>query len=158
TQPPLTIAITGEWGTGKSSLMSLLHEELAGHGFRPVWFNAWHHQHGEQLLASLYANIRAQGIPPFFSLEGLDFRYDLLRVRARRSWVRVALMLLAMGFALNYVRCHAETGHFLVGLASLSADKVLEQLTHVTVFAGLLTPVIVLVQALRAFGVDPKTL
>src|SRR5262245_39443004 len=63
-----------------------------------------------------------------------------------------------MGSALNYVRCHAETGHFLVGLASLSADKVLDQLTHVTVFACLLTPVIVLVQALRAFGVDPKTL
>ena len=158
TQPPLTIAITGEWGTGKSSLMSLLHDELAGRGFRPVWFNAWHHQHGEQLLASLYANIRAQGIPPFFSLEGLDFRYDLLRIRARRSWIRVALMLLGLGFALNYFRCHIESGQFLVGLAGLSAGEFVEQLKHVSALAGVVTPMVVVLQALRGFGVDPKTL
>src|SRR4029450_13532536 len=43
TLPSLTIAVTGEWGTGKSSLMNLLRTDLARYGFRPVWFNAWHH-------------------------------------------------------------------------------------------------------------------
>jgi len=43
TLPPLTIAITGEWGTGKSSLMNLLRADLRSYKFRPVWFNAWHH-------------------------------------------------------------------------------------------------------------------
>ncbi len=42
TQPPLTIAITGAWGTGKSSLMNLLKADLSRFGFRPVWFNVWH--------------------------------------------------------------------------------------------------------------------
>ena len=64
TQPPLTIAISGEWGTGKSSLMNLLKADLIRRGFRPLWFNAWHHQKEEHLLATLLANIRTQAIPP----------------------------------------------------------------------------------------------
>lgn len=58
TKPPLTIAITGEWGTGKSSLMNLLRADLRRYDFRPVWFNAWHHQKEEHLLASLLQNVR----------------------------------------------------------------------------------------------------
>ena len=70
TQPPLTIAITGEWGTGKSSLMNLLRADLAQNGFCPVWFNAWHHQKEEHLLASLLENIRAQAVPPWWHSRG----------------------------------------------------------------------------------------
>ncbi|MDR4519603.1 MAG: P-loop NTPase fold protein [Nitrosomonas sp.] len=44
TQPPLTIAITGEWGSGKSSVMNYLFANLKRKGLRPVWFNAWHHR------------------------------------------------------------------------------------------------------------------
>jgi predicted KAP-like P-loop ATPase len=51
TQPPLTIAITGEWGTGKSSLMNLLQADLKRYGFRPVWFNAWYHQKSASAFA-----------------------------------------------------------------------------------------------------------
>src|SRR4029079_5594187 len=40
TLPPLTIAIIGEWGMGKSSLMNLLRADLRSYKFRPVWFNA----------------------------------------------------------------------------------------------------------------------
>ncbi len=87
TEPPLTIAVTGEWGSGKSSLMGLLYEDLRGRGFRPVWFNAWHHQRGEHLLASLYANIRAQALPRAWTPEGLGFRWDRFWIRARRHWL-----------------------------------------------------------------------
>jgi predicted KAP-like P-loop ATPase len=58
TVPPLTIAISGAWGTGKSSLMNLLRTDLRERGFRPVWFNAWHYQKEENLLASLLQNVR----------------------------------------------------------------------------------------------------
>jgi hypothetical protein len=78
TAPPLTIAITGEWGTGKSSLMNLVAEDLRSRGASPVWFNAWHHQKEENILAALLENIRAQAIPPIWRLSGLVFRLRLL--------------------------------------------------------------------------------
>jgi hypothetical protein len=42
TKPPLTIAITGAWGKGKSSLINLVLEGVRRYGHRPVLFNAWH--------------------------------------------------------------------------------------------------------------------
>lgn len=99
TQPPLTIAITGEWGTGKSSLMNLLKDELKKKGIRPVWFNAWHHQKEEHLLASLLENIRVQAIPSWFSLNGLIFRACLIFLRTKKHFILIPLMLLAfIGF------------------------------------------------------------
>ena len=85
TDPPLTIAVTGEWGTGKSSLMNLLYHDLKQRNFQPVWFNAWHHQKGEQLLASLYAHIRNQAVPPLWHPSGILFRLRLLFRRGRRN-------------------------------------------------------------------------
>jgi len=43
TEPPLTIAVSGGWGSGKSSFMNLLHEDLHQRGNSVVWFNAWHY-------------------------------------------------------------------------------------------------------------------
>src|SRR5262249_49726824 len=53
TKPPLTIAIDGEWGTGKTSLMRMLENELHAVGFPTVWFNPWHHQKEDVMLAAL---------------------------------------------------------------------------------------------------------
>jgi KAP family P-loop domain len=92
TTPPLSIAITGEWGTGKSSLMNLLRGDLRARGFRPVWFNPWHHQKEEHLLAALLENIQAQAIPALFSFQGFCYRAFLVWFRARRYW-RVSLFL-----------------------------------------------------------------
>jgi len=104
TQPPLTIAITGQWGSGKSSLMNLLRADLQRYyGFRPVWFNAWHHQKEEHLLASLLEAIRAQAVPPWWRPEGPLFRARLLRIRAERSWLLVAVLLIAFTTLVGYV-------------------------------------------------------
>lgn len=65
---------------GKTSLMNLLRQDLADKHFRPVWFNAWHHQKGEQILAGLFAHIRGQSIPPVLSGRGLRFQWRLLTV------------------------------------------------------------------------------
>jgi photosystem II stability/assembly factor-like uncharacterized protein len=97
TRPPLTLAITGRWGSGKSSLMNLLRADLVRSGFRPVWFNAWHHQKEEHLLAALLENVKAQAIPPWYRSEGIGFRARLLWVRTRRY--RVLMLLLALLFA-----------------------------------------------------------
>ncbi|MEM9809112.1 MAG: GUN4 domain-containing protein, partial [Cyanobacteria bacterium P01_D01_bin.56] len=59
TQPPLTLSIEGGWGSGKSSFMWQLHEELEqieqrdGKPIsRKVWFNAWRHDKVEALWAA----------------------------------------------------------------------------------------------------------
>jgi len=90
TEPPLTVAVTGAWGSGKSSLMNLLRANLRTFGFRPVWFNAWHHQKEEHLLAALLENVRQQGLPPILSRAGLRFR---LRLFGRRMRGRLAAMV-----------------------------------------------------------------
>jgi hypothetical protein len=43
---PITIALQGEWGSGKTSLMNTLKEELCDNQnakFLPVWVNTWHY-------------------------------------------------------------------------------------------------------------------
>lgn len=95
TLPPLTIAINGEWGTGKSSLMNLLRRDLESYGFCPVWFNAWHHQKEEHLLAALLQSVRLEGVPPSWQLHGVPFRAKLLWYRLRSNLP--VLVLLAAG-------------------------------------------------------------
>lgn len=38
---PLTIALQGDWGSGKTSLMSLIRNELQDERHHTVWFNTW---------------------------------------------------------------------------------------------------------------------
>ena len=79
--PPKAMAIHGTWGTGKTSLMKQLYQELGGDYFdrregkgmqsaeknavkgrkiKPVWFEAWQYQHEENILAALLREIRNQ--------------------------------------------------------------------------------------------------
>lgn len=114
TDPPLTIAITGAWGSGKSSLMNVLKEDVETCGFRPVWFNAWHHQQEEHLLAALLESVRSQAVPPWWTWSGLVFRCRLLHRRSRRWLILSLALLLLAGFpAGSYLRN---------GMASLRAD------------------------------------
>ncbi|HVR11474.1 MAG TPA: P-loop NTPase fold protein, partial [Thermoanaerobaculia bacterium] len=123
TEPPLTIAVTGEWGSGKSSLMNLLRVDLERYGFRPVWFNAWHHQKEEHLLASLLEAVRAQGVPPWWRPEGALFRAKLLRLRAARYWPLVTLLLIAFSFSAGYIRAEPERLDALEKAAARLAGK-----------------------------------
>ncbi|MCZ8064798.1 MAG: SUMF1/EgtB/PvdO family nonheme iron enzyme [Microcystis sp.] len=52
TQPPLTLSVEGEWGSGKSSFMKMLEEYLREKGGRTVWFNAWRHDKAESVWAA----------------------------------------------------------------------------------------------------------
>ena len=95
TEPPLTIAVTGPWGTGKSSLMNLLCGDLSDNGFRPVWFNAWHHQKEEHLLAALLETVRAHAVPPWWIPAGWIFRFNLFCIRLKQR-PQTAIILLAL--------------------------------------------------------------
>lgn len=99
TEPGITMAITGSWGSGKSSIMRLLLYRLEESGFRPAWFNAWHHQQEGRQLASLFNTIRRQAVPPLYTLPAWLIRGSLIW---NRGWFYrllilgiVALVLLA---------------------------------------------------------------
>lgn len=92
TKPPLVLAINGRWGSGKSSLMNLLRARLADYGACPVWFNAWHHQQEDQLLAALLEAVRAQSIPSLSSWSGWSLRFRLAARRLQQSSIQLALV------------------------------------------------------------------
>lgn len=118
TVPPLTIAVTGEWGSGKSSLMNLLKADLAEWGFRPVWFNAWHHQKEQHFLASLVQAIRREAAPPWWHL---PFRSRLLWLRTRQHPMVAAGVLLAIAVVFGYERSHQDGGIFAPAMTALRA-------------------------------------
>jgi formylglycine-generating enzyme required for sulfatase activity len=62
THQPITIGVYGNWGSGKTSLMRLMMEEVNKKvkGRKPavaVWFNAWQYEHEEHLIIPLIATI-----------------------------------------------------------------------------------------------------
>ncbi len=170
TKPPLTIAITGEWGTGKSSLMNLLRADLRRYDFRPVWFNAWHHQKEEHLLASLLQNVRLQAIPPFWRPEGIVFRLRLLVIRGARHWGPVLLLVIFAAVAVFYelIRQTPDTylAHGFKGVGALfSAGGALEvsawtkeYLSRLPLLVSLLTLAGTIWRGATAFGVKPASL
>lgn len=81
TEPPLTIAVDGPWGSGKSSLVELIDRFLPKSGFRVIRFNAWHHQQEEHILASLLKTIQTDVVPAWWQVSNLSFR---LRLAFRR--------------------------------------------------------------------------
>ncbi len=163
TLPPLTIAITGKWGSGKSSLMNLLRADLLRNQFQSVWFNAWHHQKEEHLLAALLENVKAQAIPPWYSWHNLRFRYKLFKTRLQRNWpVFVGLFLLystLVGFLMANPELLRSQGLLLQWLKTqqplasiVSGGALLAAATTLLGSFGLLW------RGVRAFGLKPARL
>jgi hypothetical protein len=57
TNPPFTIGIFGEWGSGKTTLMTLVQRELDARGAKTVWFNAWKYDGKEVIWNALIQTI-----------------------------------------------------------------------------------------------------
>lgn len=112
TRPPLTLSIDGEWGSGKSSLMRMLRGELTGLGFAAVWFNPWHHQKEDILLAALLQHVRAEGVPPI--IQPLGIRYRLRLWLRRMSYHPYAAALILFGVVtpvLYFYAHHPDEGY-----------------------------------------------
>ncbi|HEY3216274.1 MAG TPA: YCF48-related protein [Candidatus Eisenbacteria bacterium] len=164
TDPPLTLAITGDWGSGKSSVMYLIRGMLAEYGFRSVWFNAWHYQSEEQLLPSLMESIRRQGLPEWWSPRGLGFRCRLLYIRGVRHWLPAAATLFAC----------AALATFVFGSRGNRLDTALDAIRRLAHFetpttaaekgsfaalaVSILTPAFILLRGMTTVGFGPNRL
>jgi photosystem II stability/assembly factor-like uncharacterized protein len=169
TNPPLTVAITGEWGMGKSSLMNLLDADLRSYKFRPVWFNAWHHQTEEHLLAALLENVRTQAIPSIFSPEGIVFRAKLLWLRARSNLLAFLLVIAAVSFCVSYFAHDpnrlSESPERLRAFLKEPGKKIIDSINPnsegskaLLVLISAVGSLVTFLKAFRAFGVDPASL
>jgi photosystem II stability/assembly factor-like uncharacterized protein len=93
TKAPVTLAITGGWGSGKSSVMGMMKDDLSRAGYNPVWFNAWHHYQEKHLFGALLETILQEGIPPFWRPSGMLFR---LRLVLGRMWKRPLIPVITL--------------------------------------------------------------
>ena len=101
---PITIAVTGEWGAGKSSFMRLLEADLKRRGYFAAWFNAWHDQNEENVLSSLLLAIRKGAVPRIFSrkfVRAINLRFYLL---CRRGIIYFMVGMVAIALAFFVVR------------------------------------------------------
>ncbi|GAB2701087.1 KAP family P-loop NTPase fold protein [Aliiglaciecola aliphaticivorans] len=122
TKAPLTLAITGVWGSGKSSLMYFLKQNLESFRLHPVWVNAWHHQNEEQFLAGLLNAIQGNAIPSFWTAAGLLYRWNLLKMR----WTEAPFFFFSVSViflcSLGYIVTSGEAS--LKPFSNLSAEAI----------------------------------
>jgi hypothetical protein len=125
TRPPFTVALTGPWGAGKSSLMNLTKEQLGRSGVRTVSFNAWHYQNEESVFASLLKNISEQAIPSRLDPAYWPFFLRLVLTRAKRHWVVSCCLLLLIGIGVGLSRSESATAReSMLGSLRKSAERV----------------------------------
>jgi photosystem II stability/assembly factor-like uncharacterized protein len=162
THAPLAIAVTGAWGSGKSSLMNLLREDLVKCRFRPIMFNAWHHEKEESLLASLLENVRLEVVPPMYTASGLAFRARLVYRRVKRRWPLALALLAAFSVGAGYfaVDFPDRLWHVVEPLYVIVVEHRAPSLewTALASFVAVLTPLVGFWKSLRAFGLDPARL
>lgn len=164
TRPPLTLAITGEWGSGKSSLMGQVCDDLKVNGWRPVWFNAWHHQNEEQLLAALLMAVRDVGVPSWHSPSGFGFRLNLLLIRARRNMMASMLVLTVAALVVSFIMRYPDATEWQGLLAMFQTLKTkgtatdANALQAVLPLLGAIGVLVAIGHTMRAFGVDPAVL
>jgi photosystem II stability/assembly factor-like uncharacterized protein len=160
TQPPLTLAITGDWGSGKSSLMRLVCADIRRYGICPIWFNAWHHQKEEHLFAALLGAIYGQAAPPLFSMSGLSFRLRLLWLR---SWRHFGVMMLVVALVtcllLLSVRVFETGGVSNVTASIITLREIAERpLGALAALSAALTALLGIVKGTTVFRANPALL
>jgi Cdc6-like AAA superfamily ATPase len=114
TQGPLTIAVSGPWGSGKSSILRMVEAELRRHGARPVWFNAWHNKSPDAIIPSMIEHVVRRAPPPAWTYDGIALRRRLLEIRLREALDEQPGASFALAFTLGVVwggvAAHPEVG------------------------------------------------
>lgn len=155
TEPPLTIAITGPWGSGKSSLMNLVADAVKRYDYRPVWFNAWHYQSEEFLLPAVLESLRAEAVPRFWTLHGLQFRMRLLVLRGMKNWLpALVIMAVLVTTAAYFMRDHDAFRQLIENLRNLGSEKSDKFFESAGLVISSFLSIVVVFRSLNAFGVS----
>lgn len=170
TSAPLSIAVQGPWGQGKSSLLRMIEEDLKKNFQRCIWFNAWHHQRGENLLANLLQLIKRRAAPNFFHPHFLEYRIRLAmqRVYDRRSLGLLAIMAFCFGYLYHEYSLLDQSRPILPQVFSFNfdvaaGDSVLSAVAGVVKPIGLsgtalISLIFFVARLARAFVSDPSSL
>jgi len=124
TKEPITIGVFGEWGTGKTSLMKLIEQEVDKNNKAiSVWFNAWQYEKEEHLIVPLIATIRKE-----IDKKIIDESW-LLSFGDAAKEIRKALSAVAYGFSVK-----GKIGIPLISEAevNLSAKNMVERYQELT--------------------------
>ena len=150
TVAPVVLAVTGKWGSGKSSLMNLVGNILRTYHFPCVWFNAWHHQNETHLFASLLESIRLTVARQSF-FENVEFRTNLLRQRVRPSNATLLILLIPI-VVLVAVAVSLLVGEIHSGI-SVNLSAAIGIVTAVVLYLGQVAG-----KFLKAFPISPARL
>jgi hypothetical protein len=103
TGAPYSVVISGNWGSGKSSVMLQIREQLLAPSrapFRSVGLNVWHYQSGQHLLGGFLRELlRACDYPAYRR----RFRWGRFQEMGFRAGFRLGLALFLLGPALLYL-------------------------------------------------------
>jgi hypothetical protein len=93
TLPPLTLSVEGAWGSGKSSFMLQLQEQIEAKKAITVWFNAWRHDRDEELWAAFalhFTKKLSSSVRPLRKKCLLQLKLAYQRFDWKRGWFSVA--------------------------------------------------------------------
>ena len=163
TELPVTLSVEGSWGTGKTSVMRMLESELRRAHVPTAWFNAWHNEGEEQMLAFLLESIR-RAFPRWWNIREAPFRLRLLAVRYKRWPVILFLLVAATLFILHPVldwMRQMDTDHLkrLRGVAAWLEDRDWAQLVTIGTAIGAAIPLVrSLLRLATGISVQPSDL
>jgi hypothetical protein len=60
TETPITIAVNGKWGSGKTSILQMVQAQAQFVGFSCIWLNAWSLESSDNLIASVAAEVQRE--------------------------------------------------------------------------------------------------
>ena len=69
-EPPFSIAIDGDWGTGKTTILKLLEKKLQQYNYPTFWFNAWEYSGSDNIMVMFLKNLAKE----YHSLLGANWR------------------------------------------------------------------------------------
>ena len=86
TYGPLTICLDGPWGSGKTTLITLLSRQLRQINCTCIYFDAWHHQNENHLFAALTEQIRKSWRPRVNAIWPVSAGFSLSPTRIILVW------------------------------------------------------------------------